>query len=109
MHRASLFCSAALSIASFVAGCSPSWALTRTGALADARAADCEVRLLTTAPEGDYEEIGILDQSGHGDIRNAGEFLASVRSHVCAAGGNAIIPRLSGTGQYMGGTVLTLP
>ena len=108
MHRASLLSSAALGIASFVAGCSPSWALTRTSALADARAADCEVRLLTAAPEGEYDEIGILDQSGHGDIRNAGDFLASVRSHVCAAGGNAIVPRLSGTAQYMGGTVLSL-
>ena len=89
-------------------GCSPSWALTRTGVVADARAADCDVRLLTLPPEGAYEEIGILDQSGHGDIRNAGAFLASVRPHVCAAGGNAIVPRMSATAQYMGGTVLLL-
>lgn len=57
-------------------------------------------------PESGYTEIGILDQSGHGDIRTASDFESSVRSHVCAAGGDAIVARLSGTGQYMGGTVL---
>ena len=106
--RPNRLASLALGLGCALAACSPSWALTRTGLVADARAADCEVRLLSAAPDGGYDEVGILDQSGQGDIRNAGAFLASVRRHVCAGGGNAIVPRISDTGQYMGGTVLRI-
>ncbi len=91
-----------------VAGCSPGWAFTQTGPAAPTRPTSCQVRLLTTAPDQPYVELGILDQDGHGDIRNAGDFLQSVRPHVCRAGGNAIVVRTSGTGQYMGGAVLNL-
>lgn len=95
-------------LAVLIAGCSASFSFTPTGTTAPARAEDCNVQLLPARPDQPHRQLGVLDQSGHGDIRNAGEFLRAVRAQVCAAGGNGIIPRLSGTGQYMGGTVVEL-
>ena len=91
-----------------IGGCSAGFAFTQTGPDRLARDSGCRVRLITSTPGQPFTELGVLDQSGPGDIRNAGEFLRAVSAQICAAGGNGIIVRTSDTGQYMGGTVVDL-
>jgi hypothetical protein len=83
--------------------------MTPTGPDVEAREANCEFRMFTTAPEG-YAEVAAIDVKpgayGHNVFTELGDFKEEIRPAVCQAGGDAAIAYANGYGMYIKATVL---
>ncbi|WP_434348675.1 hypothetical protein ACN6A1_15550 [Myxococcus virescens] len=92
-----------LALASF--GC-VSYSYTRTTqATAEAKPATCQPEVLTIRPERSFVELGVLEPVGF-HTRSIGRFLEDVGPQVCAAGGDAVLAQIDGSGEIIRGTVI---
>src|SRR5215217_5766885 len=75
-----------------------------------ARAANCEFRMLTTAPAGEFIEVGAIDvqPGGYGTnvYTDLSSFTQKIAPYVCKAGGDAAIGVANGYGMYIKATIL---
>lgn len=78
---------------------------TQTGLRRDPKRPDCEYQLLTSVPARPFEELGIVD-AYQSQTRDTAIFVSGMRSHVCAAGGDAAIAEKAGNGFYIKATVI---
>jgi len=75
------------------------------------RPANCSFRIVSTLPEGHWEEIGVANvRPGHGGgtliaPHTPGAFRKLIGDKVCAAGGELVVGEINGLGQYVRGTV----
>jgi len=78
---------------------------TKTGEAGPAKPPDCDFAIATTKVERPYTEVGILD-TPEGPADNAADFKERVRAQTCEVGGDAVIAQVSGTGNYVRGTIV---
>lgn len=76
-----------------------------THVVAEAKPDTCQPELFTTRPERSYVELGVLEPKGF-YTGSTSRFIANVRPYVCAAGGDAVLAVVNGTGLYIRGTVI---
>jgi hypothetical protein len=99
-----------MSVASIVviSGCG-STNMTPTGPKQEAREANCEFQIFTTAPIG-FAEIGAIDVApgayGHNVFTDIADFKQEIRPSVCQAGGDAAIAYANGLGMYIKAAIL---
>lgn len=108
MKRQSIAGSAAV-LALLTVGCGPVSTFTARGNVCPAQPEGCEVTVITSRPERDYQVMGVLDIeafSVRSLPRNEEAFRALVSPAVCRAGGDAVIPATSGDGRYIQATVV---
>ncbi len=101
----------AIGIISMLSGCGGQ-VFTATGPKLAPRQTGCDFRVLTTAPSGQYEELGVIDVSpgayGINATTKLNVFKGKIAEHVCAAGGNAALVAVNGLGFYIKATVLDI-
>jgi hypothetical protein len=87
-------------------GCfaSPSYIVTKTGAVGAAKPANCDFLIATSKVDRAYDEIAILDAKIWAE--DAASFKQTVGAQVCELGGDAVLAEVNGNGRYVRGTVL---
>ena len=96
-----------LLLAVMVAGCSKYRFHPHAGVAVIPEPEDCTFHVVEHWPYPGYEEVGVLEVAkGLGPARDYNEFWHDVRSLVCEAGGEVVIPQINGLGWYMRGIVL---
>lgn len=81
----------ALIVLSGVTGCIHA-RFVPTGAAYPPKAADCEIRVFTSAaPERPYEELGVVEAEGDAWKSDLEDLLPRLEKEACLAGGDAII------------------
>jgi len=66
---------------------------------------NCDFQIVGVAPAEGYEEIALLSQSG-GATSDPTVFKEKVRADVCRVGGDVVVTRINGFGDFLGGSVL---
>jgi len=66
----------------------------------------CEFRLLNLAPQGGFEEIGMVSAPEGERVDTPEAFKGAISDSVCRAGGDVVITQINGAGYYVRGTVL---
>jgi len=91
-----------------VAGCSPTtFSFTPASAKGVVVSPEnCQLEILTNAPEKNYEAVGDLDYYNGEQPKNLDDFKKAVSSQACKAGGNAVIAIANDKGRYTKGTVI---
>lgn len=83
---------------------------TTTGNKYEPREPTCAFKLVTTLPEGKWEEIAIIDVNpggyGHNVFRELEDFQEEIRPKVCEAGGDIALATANGYGMWIKATVL---
>ena len=72
-----------------------------------AKPENCNFRVLSTVPKGNYEEIGVLNIHW-GDLgrpTTPNELKKIVHKDVCKAGGVVVVGEVNGCGVYVRGTL----
>jgi hypothetical protein len=90
-------------------GCGPVTTFTARGAACVERPTECELAVIDRRPERDFRVIGVLDVEAFSVRRipkDDDAFLALVRRDACKAGGDAVIPGITGDGRYVQATVV---
>jgi hypothetical protein len=98
-----------LALSALHGGCGPVTTFTARGAACAERPTDCELTVIDRRPERDFRVIGVLDVEAFSVRRIPRDdetFLALVRSDVCKAGGDAVIPGVTGDGRYVQATIV---
>lgn len=80
--------------------------MTRTGPTQAPRPENCKYRLLTTVPAERYMELAVIDVDAAYAPKNMATFGKKIAPKVCEAGGDAVIARANGNGQWIKATVL---
>lgn len=91
------------------AGCGPVSTFTVRDNACPARPEGCEVTVITSRPEREYVVMGVLDLEAFNTQRlprDEETFRALVRPAVCEAGGDGVIPGITGDGRYIQATVV---
>jgi hypothetical protein len=96
MHR--------LLVLSLLAACATTYRYTPTRTAA-AKPDDCTFDVLTTRPDGAFEELGAFEAT-QAVASKIADFKTAVAAQVCRAGGDAVIAVANDQGLYMTGTVL---
>jgi hypothetical protein len=97
-----------LVLAALLCGCAKSYNYTPTSSAAlAAKPQDCAFEVITTIPQKPFVELGVVEFSKwYGPADNLADFREKVAAHVCRAGGDAVLARINGLGQYLNGTVI---
>ena len=75
------------------------------GMTAKEKPADCDFKIETVVPQGQFEEVGILISEGWA-VHNRVELKEAVRAEVCRVGGDVVVTEMNTRGQYLRATVL---
>jgi hypothetical protein len=75
-----------------------------TSQRAAARPAGCGIDILTARPDRPFVELGVLEFGI--PTNSVAAFRTAVQPKVCAAGGDAVLAEVNGSGTYIRGTVL---
>ena len=78
--------------------------VTNTGFAYPPRAPGCEFEVFTAPPQGDYDQIAIIDVPFH--YAKFTEFKSFIRASVCETGGDAIYATTNRAGAYAQAIVL---
>ncbi len=81
---------------------------TQTGSKYPPRPADCKFTMLAKSPKGGFAEIGAIKvngATGGGSLADFLRFKNDIRSHVCRAGGDAVVAVTSESGVFVGATI----
>jgi hypothetical protein len=85
----------------FLSGCAPYLEFTKTGPGTnyDSMSKDCDIKVYTTPPRKDFEEIGALEffECSINDVKRL------TAKEVCFNGGNGLLLGLPGTGIHREG------
>ena len=71
------------------------------------RGENCNFKVVSALPKGDYVEIGVLNLDVHVDFaaRDVGTFKEKIRKDVCNSGGDIVVGEVNGRGHYVRGTI----
>jgi hypothetical protein len=94
-------------LALILCGCAAQYNYTLTAEQpGDPKPASCNFRVTGTLPEGNYEELGVLDFGGGQAACNIAAFKESITPKVCEAGGDLVVGQVNGFNCYIRGLVL---
>ena len=70
-----------------------------------AKPTDCDFQILSTTPNGNYDELATLSSTG-AECTEPNAFRKAIHEEVCLLGGDAVVAKINNEGVYTGGTVL---
>ncbi len=85
-------------------GCGPASTFTPREGVCSARPPRCDFEVISRRPARDYQVIGTIDLEAFSVRRlpnDEAELREAVGPEVCRAGGDAIIPGITGDGRYV--------
>lgn len=90
-----------------MAGCSVAFLMTVTATKPlQPKPANCDFEIVGVPPASGYEEIATLSQSGGATTSDPSTFKEKIRADVCRVGGDLVVYRINGLGDFLGGSVM---
>ena len=88
-------------------GCATDYHYTKTTNTAvSEKDPSCAVELFLSSPDRPYDELGVLSLFMGSRSTDSKQFLYLVRERVCRAGGDAVVAKVNGQGEFMRATVI---